>query len=122
MSCLNSQGPKVYPKSPARATSANEGCHASNGRLVEGAGACSSSHCLPFTAVGRNSVPSSAMKARKASRVPFSSEVLAKARSVLAREVSAETVSLCCADIVAEMINAQVKARKVFIKDSLANR
>src|SRR6266542_1250499 len=121
MSCLNSQGPNVYPMSPARATSANEGSHASNERLVDGGEGCSSSHFLPFTAVGRNSVPSSAMKAKNASRVPFSFEALANALSVSTSEVIVGTGTFFCTVAVPARTREQiVKQRTFFIRRLLS--
>src|SRR2546423_15008481 len=82
MSSLYFQGPVVYPMSPARAMSAKVGCQLNNGRFLDGGKGCSVIHCFPFTGPGLNKIPSSAMKAMNDSRMPLSSDILAKARSV----------------------------------------
>src|SRR5258708_4528903 len=71
----NCQGPVVYPRSPAFDTSANIGCQVRTDRVEGGGSGCSCIHFFPNTAVGRNRIPSSAIKAPKASRVPFSSDM-----------------------------------------------
>src|SRR5438105_59794 len=82
MSALNSQGPVVYPRSPARATSAKVGYQLNKGRLSEAGIGFSVIHCLPFTARGRKRMPSSSMKAMNDGRAPCSSDIFAKASSV----------------------------------------
>src|SRR6267143_6533513 len=99
MSFLYCQGPVVYPRSPALETKAKMGCHASNGRVVDGGSGFSCIHFFPNTAVGRNRIPSSAMKAAKASRVPFSSDMRANERSVSIIDLRSLTPVFFCAAV-----------------------
>ncbi len=69
---------------------ANDGCHASNGFLSVGGAGCSSIHFLPLTAPGLNNNPSSAMNARNASRVGFSSAIFENACSVFTISCNAD--------------------------------
>src|SRR5687767_14203064 len=68
--------------SPLLAINANDGSQCNHGRFSEAGGGWAINHSFPFTALGRNRIPSSAMKSRNAAFVPFSFEALAKARSV----------------------------------------
>src|SRR4030088_1726442 len=79
ISFRNCQGPVVYPRSPAREMSARIGCQLRTDLLGDAGSGCSCIHFFPNTGVGRNRIPSSAIKASKASRVPFSSDVRANA-------------------------------------------
>src|SRR5687767_6435152 len=68
--------------SPLLAINANEGSQCNHGRLSEGGGGLAINHSFPFTALGRNRIPSSAMYSRNAALDPFSFDALEKARSV----------------------------------------
>src|SRR5215213_8333026 len=76
--------------SPEADMKANEGCHASTGFLSVGGAGCSSIHFLPLTAPGRNNNPSSAINARNASRVFFSSAIFENACSVVTISCNAD--------------------------------
>src|SRR6266404_9895598 len=58
-----SHGPVVYPRSPARDTSANIGSQLKTDRVDDKGRGCSCIHFFPNTGVGRNRIPSSAIKA-----------------------------------------------------------
>src|ERR1700752_5379184 len=115
MSFLNSQGPVVNPRSPADDMSANAGCHANSGRFSEGGNGGASIHCLPFTAPGRNSKPSSAIKAINASRVLFSAAVLENVCSVSTIVFRGEAAF--CVNVMPDPKNMKKIANRYFISN-----
>src|SRR6266850_2379139 len=81
----SSQGPVVYPRSPATETSAYAGSHAS----FAAEGGCAPNALRPLVAVGLKTMPSAARYSRNAGLMPWRTDVAANARSAAASESSA---------------------------------
>ena len=103
--------------SPADEMSATAGYQLNHGCLPEaGAGAgFFSSHSFPLTGAGRNKIPSSAMNALNAGRVPTSFAILAKASSVATIDSNAVCSFSLCAKPGAMIPNNNIAQISFFI-------
>src|SRR5687767_5395636 len=101
--------------SPLLAINAKDGSQCNHGRLSEEGGGWAINHSFPFTALGRNSIPSSAMNSRNAAFVPFSLDALAKARSVSTIVVIGDDLPGVWAMRRDPSINNKIKVQRRFI-------